>query len=280
MKRWLGTVALLAAGCSRPSVEPPAAPAIVAPGMVVSGWVHEPLTSFYYRYVDDGLVDYAGLAADERWPNYLASLARFSRADLPDAMSAKAFYLNAYNALVIEGVLRAAEDGRFRSPAELGGGREASLARFFGEQTFTLAGETVTLDQLAGERILGDDPDPRLPAAMVRAARGGPLLSREPWPKSEAELNLRLDTAVRLFLTDPARNRLEPKTGRVRLSAVWRDQAAAMGGAQALRESLADYLDAERAALLRDESVATEWLELDWRLNQALPGADADPAEP
>lgn len=280
MKHWLGAAALLATGCSRPAVEPPAAPAIVAPGMVVSGWVHEPLTSFYYRYVNDGLVDYAGLAADERWPNYLGSLARFDPADLPDAMSAKAFYLNAYSALVIEGVLRGAEGGRFRSPAELGGSREESLARFFGEQTFTLAGQSITLDQLAREHLFGDEPDPRLAAAMVRGARGGPLLSREPWPKSEAELNLRLDSAVRLFLTDAERNRIEPKTRSVALSAAWREQAAAMGGAQALRESLAEYLDAERAALLRDESVATDWLELDWRLNQALPGADADAAEP
>jgi Protein of unknown function, DUF547 len=215
--------------------------------------LHAPLDALLRRYVDDdGRVAYRNLAQQDTaaLDAYLAALAVADPAPFapPEQL---AFWINAYNARVLRGVL----DG-YRAESFFG------RKRFFSFYTFPLAGQSRTLDGIEHEILRKQFRQPRIHFALVCASTSCPKLRREAYRGDR--LDAQLDAQTRGFLDDPRRNRFGPGD-EVALSPIFKwfgeDFAAAAG-------SVPEFIRRYHAI---PEGARIEYLDYDWTLN-AQPG--------
>jgi hypothetical protein len=213
----------------------------------------------------DGKVAYMRLAEEARgdldW--YLAEIAAADPSGLPPEEQI-AFWINAYNAGVVAGILAG-----YSPESTLG------RARFFRWYTFKVAGEERTLDSIEHEILRKRFSEPRIHFALVCAATSCPKLRREAY--IGARLDQQLDDQGRQFVNDPQRNRIDATHGQVRLSRIFQwfaeDFIKASGS---VAEFIARYLaDPGQAEALRNAPDSIEYLEYDWTMN-ASPGQRPD----
>ena len=203
-------------------------------------------------YVKDGRVDYAGLAKHDL-PKLDAYLEAVAKATLPKARDARmAFYIDAYNALVLESVIT---HGRPRSVLDVKG--------FFDVHTHTVAGQTVTLDALEKKHLNPLAKDPRTHFALVCGAVGCPILERAPW--AQGDLNARLNAATRRYLSSAAGAKVE--AGALTLSKIFDWYAADFGGAAGVVTFVRQHLPPAQAEAL-GASPRVGYIDYNWTLNQ------------
>lgn len=147
------------------------------------------------KVVKDGLVDYATASLEEPLlEEYLAEVARISPETHPHLFPTEpdrlAYWINAYNACAIRGILR------FNRPQSL----KEIANRFDSDTKYVFGGRELSLNQvssLAWRRFT----DARIHFALVKARRGGPPLANDAWDASD--LDERLEAAAKAFVTDP-----------------------------------------------------------------------------
>jgi hypothetical protein len=147
------------------------------------------------KIVRDGLVDYAAASLEEPLlEEYLAEIARVSPDSHPHLFTTEpdrlAYWINAYNACAIRGVLR------FNRPQSL----KDMDARFDSGTKYVVGGRELSLNQMSSIAYR-KFTDARVRFALVKARRGGPPLANEPWDASD--LDERLEAAARAFVADP-----------------------------------------------------------------------------
>ncbi len=203
--------------------------------------------------VRNGYVDYDGLEANPGFARFLEQLA-----PKPDALDAPgaalAYYINAYNAFAIRGIL----DGG--SPATRMG-----RSRFFGRAKFRIAGEALSLNQI--EQRLDPKSDLRIHFALACASLSCPRLSNRAY--LPATVDAQLEDATRRFINDVTRNRFDVQQKTAFVADVFERFGAdfdAAGGS--LPGYLAKYVQepATRAALTEGR-LAIHHLPHDWDLN-------------
>jgi len=148
------------------------------------------------RYVHAGVVDYAGLKADEsRLDAYLAELEHTDAAAL-GLEDRKAFYINAYNAWTLKLILTGWPG--VKSIKDLGGLFSGPWSR----ELVRIEGKVLTLDEVE-HGILRKPPftDPRIHFAVNCASKSCPPLRSEPY--DGARLDEQLDDATREFINAP-----------------------------------------------------------------------------
>jgi hypothetical protein len=205
-------------------------------------------------------VDYASLRADADWPRLIASLAGARAADLATRSERLAFWINAYNVLAIDVVLR---HDPVESIKDVGGW----LTPVWRLPAGRAGGRAVTLHEVEHE-ILRPLGEPRIHAAIVCASTSCPSLRREPF--SAEALDAQLEAGMRAFLADPRKGlAVDRGAGVLRLSKIFdwfEEDFASQGGVRRYVTSRAP--DDERAWLEpRARDVRLEWLDYDWSLN-------------
>ncbi|MEM1023896.1 MAG: DUF547 domain-containing protein [Myxococcota bacterium] len=202
------------------------------------------------RHVSEGLVDYAALAKDENLEVVIDALAK---ASVPQEKEARiAFYIDAYNALVLHAVVK---HGRPRSVLDVKG--------FFDGLTHTVAGRKLTLDQLEKQVINPFAKDPRTHFVLVCGAVGCPILESKPF--SGTPLDARMEAATRRYLQNPRGAQVQE--GKLALSKIFDWYAADFGGADKVRSFVEAHLPkAERARL--GETYELAFIDYNWTLNQ------------
>jgi hypothetical protein len=251
------------------------------------GFSHASLGRLLTRFVDaKGDVDYAAWYADaasraELW-RYLAALGRYSPRSAPQRFPGEserlAYWINGYNACVIEGVLRHWPIGsvqEVRAPVEVVAG-----LGFFGKLHFNLGGEWMSLHHLESEHVRVAFPDPRTHFVLNCASGGCPRL--RPQLPAGPDLEVALGAAAREFVADPRHVVVDDSARVVRLSSifVWyeADFLADLGRRGLPPNVLCYVLElAEpplRAALERalSEGYVVEAIPYDWSLNGSGPG--------
>lgn len=170
-------------------------------------------------YVDDqGLVDYKGLSVDRAGLDlYVAAIGRVSPENRPELFPTRedrlAYWINAYNALVFQGVLaRGPEDESVWSGLVSG-------LNFFGLQKFTVGGRVMNLKSLEDDLIREPFLDPRVHAALNCASIGCPRLPREAF--SAATLDEDLDAAMAEFVAGDLNVTVNHDTKTVTLSKIF-----------------------------------------------------------
>ncbi len=214
--------------------------------------LHAGFDSLLRQTVRDQRVDYTAIARDHApaLHGYLDELAQVDVAALPrDAQLA--YYLNLYNASMIQAVLDRRKPGW--SPA-------ADDFAVFKAKLVRLRGRTITLNELENDIIRPTFKDPRIHAALVCGARScPPLLARA---YRAEDLDAVLTANVQQWIAnDPQRNRIDHAARRLRLSQIFNWFAVDFGGAAALPAYVGKYLQ-------RDVSgYKVEYLDYDWTLN-------------
>lgn len=216
-----------------------------------------------------GEVDYEALANDpSQLDAYVAEVAERSPDSHPDDFAnddAKlAYWLNAYNALTLRGVL-----GNY----PIGSIREAGfMFAFFRRKNYTAGGATLSLNEIEHEIIRPRFGDPRIHFALVCASVSCPRLDREAF--RGGSLDEHLDRLTRQFVAEPRNVRVSPNGKILTLSKIldWYgsdfEKATGKKGARGLCAFLEPYLsDEQRRRVANVAKPKTQFEDYDWGLN-------------
>jgi len=249
------------------------------------------LNSALQRHVKNGLVDYGGLAYDHDFKTYLKWLSDVHPDSIKGSHDAQmAFWINAYNALAIQGVIAASD---MIPPAPTGQSSRALAERlqrsrrgqsasgytfqtidsvldvdgFFNKQKHKIMGDKYTLDHIEKKIIFPKFADPRLHFVLVCAARSCPTLPSDIY--TAENLPDKMDAVARKFLTDPHKNKLDRENKVLYLSQIFNWYLDDFGGSDAaVINFISLYLDIHSRQFLHENKVKIRFLEYDWRLNR------------
>ena len=239
-----------------------------------------PLDRVLGRFVDSrGWVDYAGIKADPAdLRTFLKRIGKASPESHPAMFPGRedrlAYWINAYNALVIAGVVSAYPETSVRNIHPQPG---------FFKVFHVLGGMSRSLDDIEHDIIRKAFGEPRIHAALNCAAASCPRLRREVYRPDALEKQL--DAAVREFIRDPRHVRLDRSGGTLALSKIfdwfgsdftdWYRRAYRVDDVR-ITDYLNIYLAEEDRAYLRSRpQTAIRYLPYDWTLNDRALRGDA-----
>lgn len=217
---------------------------------------HQLLGQVFSSHVKDGFVDYPAVQTDDRFPAYLAQLDRMDPNALATRHERLAFWINAYNAFAVKGIL-----DHF-SPTSLVG-----RYRYFIGRNYRVGDSTINLYDLERHVLIEQFQEPLIHFAIVCASTSCPRL--QPWSYEPDQLNMQLDRVAREFINDPTRNRFDRRKKVASLSMIFKwfeeDFTKAAG-------SVVSYItryvnDPELVQDLMQSDYRIEYLEYDWSLN-------------
>lgn len=228
--------------------------AVLALPITALAFDHKPFQALLTAHVRGGRVDYAGIHADAgaraRLGRHVRSLGSASLAG-KSRNAQLAFYLNAYNAIVIKAVV-----DRWPQTSVM------KVKGFFKRFKYKVAGRMVSLDQLENAIIRPRFKEPRIHFALVCAARSCPPLSSRAF--SAATLERTLDRLTRAFIN--SRHGVQLSGGKVKVSRLFQwyegDFKAAAGSAG---KYLARYHKKHAGLLARG---GLGYLRYDWSINK------------
>ncbi len=205
-----------------------------------------------------GQVDYGVLARD---PGPLTRFLASTREVRPETWSRQeriVFWVNVYNARVLDGVRR--RPG-LKSVLDVGRTLGVPTLKFFREKRRT-AGRSLSLNDIEHGILRKQFPDPRLHFVLNCASASCPVLPARALQASS--LDSTLDAATLLFLRDTTKNRVAPD-GSLEISSIFKwyrgDFETAAGG---LPGFLAQYM--QTSERMRPEP-KLRFLDYDWSLN-------------
>ncbi len=181
---------------------------------------HEEWTQVLSRFVDErGFVDYHALVEQrEVLDSYVAKIASTSPQTHPELFATReeqlAYYINAYNAMVFDGVLdRGPEDESVWKGGLISG------YRFFVKRKNTLGGRRLSLRSLENEVVRRGFRDPRVHAALNCASISCPRLPQEAF--NAERLDEQLDDAMSEFVSEARNVTIEPSSLTIWLSKIF-----------------------------------------------------------
>lgn len=253
MTRWTTalTVLVLLAGCSSvPRSFSPAEP--IAPKDFSHGLFEEVLRV----HVLDGVVNYPAIAKDRRFDRYVWYCDRVDPNALPRREDRLAFWINAYNAFAIKGIL----DGY--SPLTKFG-----QYRYFIGRDYRVGGRLINLYDLERKLLIPDFREPRIHFAIVCASKSCPKL--QPWAYTAEKLDQQLDQSALEYINDPTRNRFDREGKIAYLSMIfkWFEEDFVAHSGSLLNYVKRYMADPDLARDLEAAPYRVEFLEYDWNLN-------------
>ncbi len=255
---------IVALGCSSPFMqhdhevaqveeEPASAPAEAAPA-----FDHSPWNAIVSTYVTESeRFDYAALAGNAEHMALLEayrealSEARMTGWTDPDKL---AFWINAYNANTVAGVLA-------NEPLD----SVLNVEGFFDATEYSVAGRTLTLNDLENEQIRRTFGEPRIHFAVNCASIGCPPIRADVFTGEHLERQLEEQTVAFVRAT----TRYDANTATVTVSQIFEWFADDFASAGGVREFIASRLEDESAAsALRSEVNALAYEPYDWNVNR------------
>ena len=220
---------------------------------------HDLFDQVLQEHVDEnGRVNYTKLKANpKKFEAYLDLLAVAKPAEWSYNRQL-AFWINAYNALVIKGVIDHYPTTSVRKVKLFKG--------FFYRLKFQAAGKTYTLNQIEHGIIREEFVDPRVHFALVCASRSCPPMPNRAF--FAETLEEQLETLTFNFIQNPEQVRIDRAERRVYPSKIfkWYDEDF-KEGYDGVADFLADYLSPEDAEYLLSTDVQFQYLDYDWTLN-------------
>lgn len=231
---------------------------------------HGPYTALLQKYVND-----QGLVAYRRWkasPEDIKALddylAHLGAADLKTEATREeklAFWINAYNALTLKGILMKYPTRSIREHTPLVGGYN-----IWKDLLLYVDGASYSLDDIE-HRILRKLGEPRIHFAAVCASKGCPPLP--PRAYTAAELDAQLSATARKFFANPANLRLNEAEQAVAVSQLfsWYGSDFAATPAGVIIKLRPYFPDNARPAWLDAPDLTVDYLDYDWSLNDQDP---------
>lgn len=261
--------------------------------LLASGFDHSLYDQVLKQYVHDGLVDYQGLKAHpEKLRAYLKQLEtlspeayeQWSRADKI------AFWINAYNAITIEGILR-------HYPIQYGGiiarirFPQSSIRQidgFWDTVFIKVMGRDITLNDIEHKILRGQFKEPRIHFVLVCASIGCPKLASYAFVGDSLEQQL--ERQARLFIRDPQKVSLDRQKKVLYLSSIfdwygedfqkYADEAAGLDRYSKRERGVVafvlKYLTPADRAFVQKYQPEIEYLPYDWSLNELKHKPDSE----
>lgn len=213
---------------------------------------HEDVTAFLRTVVmPDGQVNYAAVVRSKATLGALVSRVQQFDAAAASAAERKAFYLNAYNLLVLNAV---ADNYPLSSVMKVPG--------FFDKKTHRVAGETMTLNDLENNKLRKPYADARIHFALVCGARGCPVLRRDAY--APTTLDAQLTQQTQRALQDPKFIRVDAASKKVQLSEIFKWYDADF---RATGKSNLAFINQYRGKQPIPANYTTDFYTYDWTLN-------------
>ena len=220
-----------------------------------------------------GRVDYAALRANrEEFDRYIVQIAARSPEshpqDFPSREAQLAYWINAYNALTVRGVI---DNWPTKSVRDLG-----FLFGFFRRSDYTVGGKKVSLNTIEHDVIRKQFSEPRVHFALVCASLGCPKLRREAYVPERLEQQL--EDGARHFINE-ARNLAVDSAGqRVTVSKIFDwyggdfEKYVKARGLSKTASPILDYVlqyanDANQSAILALKSPKVDYADYSWEIN-------------
>ena len=230
----------------------------------VSDADHHSWSMLLGRYVDEqGNVDYAGwqkstegLQALDAYLNHLSQADLDTQASRPARM---AFWINAYNAVTMRGILREYPTTSIQNHVSRFGGYN-----IWRDLLLLVDGKPYSLGQMEHD-ILRPMQEPRIHFAIVCASRGCPRLLDEAY--TPARLEDQLTLGARSFFADPTKFRYESETNTIYVSPILNWYASDFGSNQREQfKTIAPFLPSDEARRITAQP-RVRFLDYDWSLN-------------
>jgi len=175
------------------------------------------LNSALSSYVDsEGKVDYSSLEADKTVEEFANWLETFDRKSLEAVNEKIAFWINAYNMLIVYSVIkRLRKDLKYADTGNRG--RFQRLA-FFYKTKYKIGGKKYNFSQI--EKVLRSASDPRVHFAMSCASQSCPALKNSLY--TTKNLDHELDNAAKAFIRSPQGSRLDKENKTIHLSVIFK----------------------------------------------------------
>jgi len=221
-------------------------------------------------------VDVQGRVAYQAWKNsasgeraldaYINSLSRANTTAKSSRQAKLAFWINAYNAVTIKGILREYPTTSIRN----------HTAKVFGyniwkDLLLTVGDSGYSLEDMENQ-ILRKMEEPRIHFAIVCASHSCPRLLNEAYVAEKLEEQLTINS--RVFFANRENFRYDVQNRKFYLSSIlsWYDEDFGSNQAAQLR-TIAPYLPSPEAMeAARVNSVSVSYVDYDWSLNdQAIP---------
>ena len=237
---------------------------------------HQTWDELLHRYVDaDGLVDYAGwkqsVEDSRRLEDYLATLSRVDEARDATTTERLAFWINAYNAVTVRGILREYPTTSIQNHVARVWGYNIwrDLKLIVGDSRYSLGN--------IEHAVLRKMNEPRIHFAIVCASRGCPRLLNEAYSAERLEEQLSRNTVA--FFADPTKCSVDAEQNELQLSPILDWFAADFGASTpAMLKRFAIWLPEPVQAVARSKDVRVTYLDYDWSLNdQATVGPPLPP---
>ena len=230
---------------------------------------HRTWDALLQKYVDqDGNVDYATWQSNQQdrstLMSYLRGMNTIDTSLNSSQQSQMAFWINAYNALTIEGILQLYPTKSIQDHAP-----DANGFNIWDDFKLPVGGTEYSLNDIE-HQILRKMGDPRIHFAIVCASKSCPQLSQRAYfPNS---LDEQLTYSSTLFFHTPSKFSYDLQRGQLGLSRIiqWFGEDFGRSDQERL-QYLAQFMPADAARLATNSSATINYLEYDWGLNEAPP---------
>lgn len=163
---------------------------------------------FFRQYVHKGLVDYQSVRQNMQEAEALYQQIGEMSVQAMSPIEKKAFYINAYNLIVIRQV---AKNYPVSSPMDISG--------FFDSQKHQVGGEMLTLNELEKQKLLQTYQDARIHFVLVCAAKSCPPLASFAFQAAQVEEQITQRTLI--ALNEGNFIRLKPEQKAVEISQIF-----------------------------------------------------------
>lgn len=217
-----------------------------------------------HNYVKDGKVAYLTLRdSPEELNRYLSWLASTNPDKIGATEERLAFWINAYNAFVLKGVL----DTLPENTEDISDYSVKKTRGFFTRKKFVVGGRYYSLDEIENDVLRPLFKDPRVHFSIVCASQSCPVLQDSAFRGED--IHSRLEDAAKKFLTSKDRFRIDRENKIVYLSRIFRWYEEDFEGADgSLYDFIADYLESEEDRdFIRKGDFTVKYLDYDWGLN-------------
>lgn len=225
---------------------------------------HESWDGLLKKYVDEaGMVDYKSWQAspaDSRALDSYLEILSTAQIEGAEPKVALAFWINAYNAVTVKGILREYPTSSIRN----------HTARVVGyniwhDLKLSVDGQDFSLDQIE-HQVLRTMGEPRIHFAIVCASIGCPRLLSEAYVPEE--LDEQLERNTREFFAQPTKFGVDIQSRKVQLSPILKWFGEDFGDSETERlEFIAQYAPEAAQPLLQSGKANVSYLDYDWDLN-------------
>lgn len=231
-----------------------------------AGFDHSIFDQVLKTYVNNqGLVDYNGIAGDQSFKIYMETL----KSAQTDAMSRDgqlAFWINVYNAVTIDKVIKWKPKKSVRETFVPG---VWTGTKFFTTREHTVAGKSLSQDDIEHEILRKQFKDPRIHFAIICASSGCPLLPR--FAYTEENVQTMLEEETRKYINSERGTKIDSAENTLYLSKLF-DWFA--GDFEYKSGSVLNFIKpylGEKALAFVEKNPKIKYLPYDWALNAQAP---------